>query len=365
MKRSLLVVTMLVLVVLAGLVAGCSSGKSASTTTGSSEVTSTAPGDTSGTNTDSSSTDTGASTADTGSSTELPTTSSTLGDSSTTLAESSTTLLAVSSTSTTSSSTAGLQGVIHQQTESRLVYAGSWQTASSASASGGSFAYSKSSGASLTIRFIGTHLYWIAKESPEYGKAKVVVDGVSAGTVDLYSASAVWQHMVWATGNLSRGAHTVKIEWTGQKRAAAKGTYIDVDAIKVDGVMTGHHEQGSANLIYAGTWKTTSTSSASGGSLAFADSSGASLTIHFNGIDLAWIAKKSPAYGKAKVTVDGGSPVTVDLYSASVLWKQRVWSTGILTSGPHTVKISWTGSKHAGATGANIDVDAVDVTGTL
>ncbi len=57
--------------------------------------------------------------------------------------------------------------------------------------------------------------------------------------------------------------------------------------------------------------------------------------------------------------------MTVDLYSASVLWKQRVWSTGILTSGPHTVKISWTGSKHAGATGANIDVDAVDVTGTL
>ena len=358
MKRSLLVVTTIALVVLVFLVAGCSSGKKASTTTGSSEVTSTAPGDTSGAGTDTSATDTGSSITDT-------TTASVSGDSSTTVAESSTTLLATTTTVAAGSSVADPQAINHQQTDSRLVYSGSWQTASNAAASGGSFVYSNSSGASVTIRFIGTHLYWIAKKSPQYGKAKVIVDGVSAGTVDLYSASAVWQHLVWGTGNLASGAHTVNIEWTGQKRAAAKGTYIDVDAIKVDGVVTGHHEQSSTKLTYAGTWKTTSTASASGGSLAFADSSGASVTIHFTGIDLGWIAKKSPAYGKAKVTVDGGTPVTVDLYSAGVLWKQRVWSTGILKSGAHTVKISWTGSKHTGATGANIDIDAVDVTGTL
>jgi hypothetical protein len=361
MKKSLLVATILVLVVL---VAGCSAGKATSTTTGSSEVTSTAPGDTSGTGAETSTTGTDSSTSGTDSSTTLTTTSSTSGDSSTTAPES-TTLSTTSTTAAASSSTADAQAINHQQTDSRLVFAGSWQTASNASASGGSLVYSNSSGASLTIRFIGTHLYWIAKKSPQYGKAKVMVDGASVGTVDLYSASTVWQHMVWATGTLSSGAHTVKIQWTGQKSAAAKGTYIDVDAIKVDGVVTGHHEQGAAKLVYTGTWKTTSSASASGGSIAFADSSGASVTIHFNGIDLAWIAKKSPAYGKAKVTVDGGSPVAVDLYSASVLWKQRVWSTGILKSGAHTVKISWTGSKHTGATGANIDIDAVDVTGTL
>ena len=89
------------------------------------------------------------------------------------------------------------------------------------------------------------------------------------------------------------------------------------------------------------------------------------MTIHFTGTRLAWIAKESHVYGKAKVTLDGGSPVTVDLYSASVLWLQKVWDTGILASGAHAVKIEWTGTKSAAATDTNINVDAVDVTGTL
>ena len=255
--------------------------------------------------------------------------------------------------------------VRHEQSDPRFTYAGAWTTTSATGASGGSFAFADSSGSSVTIRFIGTHLYWIAKKSPLYGEAKVFLDGNSVGTVDLYSATTVWQHTVWGTGALSSGAHTVKIEWTGLKPAASKGTYVDIDAIEVDGVVTGRHEQNSASLVYAGAWSTTSNTSASHGSFAFADSSGASVTVHFTGIDLAWIAKRSPAYGKAKVTLDGGSPVTVDLYSASGLWQQKVWSTGILASGTHTVKIQWTGTKPAGASAANINVDAFDVTGTL
>ena len=70
-------------------------------------------------------------------------------------------------------------------------------------------------------------------------------------------------------------------------------------------------------------------------------------------------------YAKAKVTLDGGSPVTVDLYSATVVWQQKVWSSGLLVNGAHTVKIQWTGTKRSVATGTNINLDAVDVTGTL
>ena len=89
------------------------------------------------------------------------------------------------------------------------------------------------------------------------------------------------------------------------------------------------------------------------------------MTIHFTGIDLAWIAKKGPDYGEAKVTVDGTKTYTVNLYSASATWQKRLWSTGILPMGAHTVEIRWLGAKGSGATGTNIDVDAIDVTGTL
>ena len=90
-----------------------------------------------------------------------------------------------------------------------------------------------------------------------------------------------------------------------------------------------------------------------------------SVTATFNGTYLAWLAKKSPFYGKTKVTVDGGDPVTVDLYSATTLYEQKAWSTGPLASGKHTVKIQWTGIKNTSATATNIDLDGVDVIGSL
>ena len=255
--------------------------------------------------------------------------------------------------------------VRHEQSSSRLAYSGTWTTVSSASASGGSFAFADSSGSSVTIRFVGTHLSWIAKRSPAYGKAKVTLDGKSLGTIDLYNASTEWQQKVWGTGTLKSGAHTVTIAWTGLKNAEAKSADINIDAIEVDGLVTGRDQQTNAKLIYAGTWKTTSTAAASGGSFAYANTTGASVTIDFTGTGLAWIAKKSPVYGEAKVTLDGGSPVTVDLHSTTVLWQQQVWSTGILADGAHSVKIQWTGAKPAGATAADINIDAVDVDGIL
>jgi hypothetical protein len=158
------------------------------------------------------------------------TTSTTLGVGSTTVPESSTTLA-------TTTTTAALQSSRHQQSGTGLAYAGTWKTNSTKSASGGSFALTNSSGASVTIRFTGTQLAWIAKTSPVYGKAKVTLDGRSLGTVDLYSAITKWQQKVWGSGTLASGAHTVKIDWTGLKRAVATGTYIDIDAVDVTGTL--------------------------------------------------------------------------------------------------------------------------------
>jgi hyaluronate lyase len=130
-------------------------------------------------------------------------------------------------------------------------------------------------------------------------------------------------------------------------------------------VVTGSYQEGNAKLVYSGNWTTGSDPLASGGSFAFADSSGSSMTIRFSGIELDWFASKSPDYGNATVTVDGGSPATVSLYSADVRWAEMVWSTGVLTAGTHTVKIEWAGTKDTAATGTGINIDAVDVTGVL
>jgi N-acetylmuramoyl-L-alanine amidase len=136
-------------------------------------------------------------------------------------------------------------------------------------------------------------------------------------------------------------------------------------AVKENTPSTFRYEQGDTLLAYKGAWTVGSDKSASGGSFRYADASGASVTATFTGTHLAWIAKKSPSYGKAKVTVDGGDPVIVDLYGATTEHDQKVWETGTLASGTHTVKIEWTGANNTAASGTNIDLDAVEVTGGL
>ena len=149
----------------------------------------------------------------------------------------SSTTLATTSSTATSGAAAASQSKRYQQADTRLKYAGTWKTTSAAAASGGSFAFTDSAGSSVTIRFTGTHLSWIAKTSPAYGKAKVTLDGTSLGTIDLYSASTQWQQKVWGTGTLKSGSHTVTIAWTGPKRTAAKSADINIDAVEVTGTL--------------------------------------------------------------------------------------------------------------------------------
>jgi hypothetical protein len=281
----------------------------------------------------------------------------------TTVPEETTTSTSEESTTTT---TEGFPPTItHDQDSSRFVYAGKWSKLAAAGAAGKSLAVANSAGASLTIRFYGEACSWIAKTSPAYGHAEVKVDGGTATTVDLYSTDTVWKKKVWKSGSLSLGDHMVTISWTGDKTKGATGTNINVDAVVVVGVLIASYEQDNAKFIYDGTWKAGTNSSASGGSLTQADVSGASVTVRFTGVRLAWFGQLDPANGQAKVSVDGGPDSTVDLYSAATKPKQALWDTGLLDLGDHTVTITWSGEKNASATGTAINVDSFEVTGSL
>lgn len=254
----------------------------------------------------------------------------------------------------------------YQENNPALIYTGVWNSSLSASASSGSFRYANTSGSSVTVYFEGTSLTWIAKMSIVYGKAQVTLDDKAPVTVDLYSATTLWRQSVWKTGTLAYGYHRVIIAWTETKDQASSATNVNVDAFSIDGALVRPFrlEQTDTHLSYTGSWTTSASMSASGGSFAFANSSKSSVTIRFSGAYMAWTAKKSPVYGKANVSLDGGTPTTVDLYSATTVWQQQVWHTPWLTSGSHTVTISWTGAKSSSATNTYINADSFDVVGT-
>jgi hypothetical protein len=252
-----------------------------------------------------------------------------------------------------------------------LAYAGKWNTGSSSHYSGGSHTYVNAT-ASVTVKFTGTYLAWITKKSAAYGKAKVTLDGGTPVTVDLYNSSVLYKQKVWNTGTLADGTHTVKIEWTGTKRSAATACNIGVDAFDVSGNLAQaetppsplfiRYEQTDPHLVYSGTWATFSTSSASGGSYKRASAGGASVTVNFTGTYLAWIATAGTTLSKAYVSLDGGPAQSVNLARTAVAYQQRVWDTGTLANGTHTVKI-W--RDPTDAAGKYVSADAFEVEGAL
>jgi uncharacterized protein YkwD len=261
-----------------------------------------------------------------------------------------------------------------QQNDGHFAYGGTWSKASASYFSGGSYAYSNGP-ASVTVSFTGTYLAWISASSAGYGIAKVTVDDNSPVTVDLYSSSVQYGRKVWNTGTLASGKHTVTIEWTGTKRAAATGSYVGVDAFDIIGTVsqtstvvssanTTVYQQTDPLIDYGGTWSKAQANYFSGGSYAYTNTS-ASVTVSFDGTYFGWITATTAGYGTAKVTLDNNSPVMVDLYSSSVQYGRRVWNTGVIAAGQHTVKIEWTGTKRAAATSAYIGADAFEVDGTL
>jgi FtsP/CotA-like multicopper oxidase with cupredoxin domain len=135
--------------------------------------------------------------------------------------------------------------------------------------------------------------------------------------------------------------------------------------VTVAGPTATRYEETNPLLVYAGTWLNLSGASYSGGSMKYVSQSGASVTAYFFGTSLTWLTKTGPSYGKARVSLDGGTAVLVDLYSPSTLYQQQVWSTGPLPNGPHSVKIQWSSLKNPAATFTYLGVDAFDVTGML
>jgi subtilisin family serine protease len=263
-----------------------------------------------------------------------------------------------------------------QQTDARVFYMGTWSNSASYSASGGSLYSTDSARSALTVNFTGTYLALLAKTAPSYGVALASLDGGTPFEIDFYSPTAIYQQVVWKTDPvLTAGPHTLTLWWTGDHNVASTGTAINVDALQVYSALTAapvpaRIQQDNTNLKYTGAWAPTATWSASGGSFTSANAPGSAVNISFDGSYLAWYATTGPGYGKAQVVLDAGTPdevtTTVDLYaSAYDRYKQKVYNTGLLTDEPHTLAIYWTGQKAAASWGTKIDLDALDVLGTL
>ncbi len=115
-------------------------------------------------------------------------------------------------------------------------YTGTWLPYNNPTYFNKTYAYSRWAGAAFTVSFTGTRVSWIGPRTPNYGIADVYIDDVKVATVDTYRANLAtqgWREIVWTSGVLPAGEHTISIRPTGAKNPAATAANVVIDAIDV------------------------------------------------------------------------------------------------------------------------------------
>jgi len=88
---------------------------------------------------------------------------------------------------------------------------------------------------------------------------------------------------------------------------------------------------------------------------------GASVSAGFQSPVVRVLSTTGPNFGEALVSIDGGTPVKVDLYAPAVGYQVPVFEASGLSPGTHTITVKVAGTKNALSLGRNVDVDALEV----
>jgi hypothetical protein len=118
-----------------------------------------------------------------------------------------------------------------EETSPTVVYTGMWLSQSRSDLSGGSVVESLDTIATASLIFNGTGVRWIGYKAAFGGIAEVYLDGTLKATVDTYAPTDQPQAVIYTTGGLTAGPHTLTIKVTGTTSACC--FWIVVDAFDV------------------------------------------------------------------------------------------------------------------------------------
>lgn len=122
-----------------------------------------------------------------------------------------------------------------QEETAGFAVAGVWTPASHANAHGGAEKTNPNTNTSDRFRFVysGYGFRVWARQAPDLGVVEMLLDGVSLGSVDLYSVTAVASAVQLTKLDAPLGLHTVELKATNTKNASSSANTILADAIEV------------------------------------------------------------------------------------------------------------------------------------
>ncbi len=253
-----------------------------------------------------------------------------------------------------------------------VLFNGVWAYRNGAGASGRSYRYSRTYGASVYTAFHGTGVTWVAPVGPNRGRARVYIDGVAVGTADLYRPDSASKQPVWSVTGLTDARHTIKVVVLNSRNASSTASYVHVDAFDFEGGRAGvgpvpgaRVQNGDRRLYRKGPWSTFRRAEAYRGTVAMTTTRDAGYVVRFKGTAVTWFGRKNAFGGKAEIWLDGKRVATVDQYSPRQADHRVVYAASGLSNRVHTLRIRALGAPAVVGGGKRTELDAFQVKGTV
>ncbi len=113
-----------------------------------------------------------------------------------------------------------------------VTYSNGWAEWNGNPGYNGTETYSETTNASATFSFNGVKARFYGYKRNDLGFASIYVDDVLVDSVDCYAASVLHNEMLYETGTLAEGDHTLKIVVKGEKNPSSSGTEVICDAFE-------------------------------------------------------------------------------------------------------------------------------------
>jgi Big-like domain-containing protein len=116
-----------------------------------------------------------------------------------------------------------LTPVRYSEASARITYVGAWKKTTSPKALGGAARNATASTKRATFTFTGYDVGWIATRTASSGKARIFIDGILFGTVDLDQGRTSYRKLVFARHFPTLASHTLEIRPVGDGRVDIDG----------------------------------------------------------------------------------------------------------------------------------------------
>jgi|GEM_PF-5965821 len=185
------------------------------------------------------------------------------------------------------------------------------------------------------------------------------VDGTNIGSEDTSSPYSV----SWDSTAVTNGTHSLTAV---ARDAAGNSTTSSAVSVTVNNSTTTINDNttgtGTNQMNYSGTWSYDNTDANKyQGDDHYSSTANSAVTMLFNGTQAAVYVTTDTHHGLAAFSIDNGTETTVSEYSASRAYQVLIYTSPVLSSGPHTLELRVTGTNGTGG-GNTVTIDKVVVT---